>query len=82
MNISALRSMLLSFFFEVKKVNGNIITGYDPEMKSNEQIIKDVKYKSFEGLIEMDSGNVHQVFTNFNSIEEILLGNGYFLFRN
>ncbi len=72
----------IELFFEVKKVNGNIITGYDPEMKSNEQIIKDVKYKSFEELIEMDSGNVHQVFTNFNSIEEILLGNGYFLFRN
>ncbi len=72
----------IELFFEVKKVNGKVLTGYDPEMKSNEQIIKDVRYKSIKELKEMDNGNVHQVFRNFNSLEQILEGNGYFLFRN
>lgn len=72
----------IELFFHVKKIHGDLKIGNDPEMKTNEQIIKDVQYKTFHELKKMDPESVHQVFRSFNSVKEILNGNGYFLFKN
>jgi 8-oxo-dGTP diphosphatase len=44
----------IELFYEVKIVSGEIQIGFDPEME--EQIIKDVKWLSFEEVLQKEEG--------------------------
>ncbi len=71
----------VELFFLVRKIDGEVNIGFDPEMGKGEQIIKDAQFISFEDLKQMDITSVHQVFMNFDSLEEMLQGQGYFLYK-
>lgn len=72
----------IELFFVVNRVEGEINIGFDPEMKMDEQIIKDVKFKSYSDLKEIHRGSMHQVFFNFKSLREVQNGHGYYLFKS
>jgi len=70
----------IELFFQVRREAGEVKLGYDPEMHKGEQILKELRYVAFEELKKMDKISIHQLFRNFNSIEELVHGSGYFLF--
>lgn len=49
----------IELFYEVKIVSGEIQIGFDPEME--EQIIKDVKWLSFEEVLNKEEGRVAKI---------------------
>lgn len=49
----------IELFYEVKIVSGEIQIGFDPEMK--EQIIKDVKWLSFEEVLNKEEGRLAKI---------------------
>jgi len=71
----------IELFFHVRKIEGEVSIGFDPEMGKDEQIIKDARYISFEDLKQMNEASVHQVLANFSSLKKMLQGHGYFLYK-
>ena len=71
----------IELIFKVKRRSGNINIGYDPEMKEEAQIIKDVNFVSLEKLKNMDKGNVHQLFLFIEKIRDIDQERGYYLWK-
>lgn len=49
----------IELFYEVKIESGEIQIGFDPEME--EQIIKDVKWLSFEEVLNKEEGRVDEI---------------------
>ena len=49
----------IELFYEVKIVSGEIQIGFDPEMQ--EQIIKDVKWLSFEEVLNKEEGRLAKI---------------------
>jgi 8-oxo-dGTP diphosphatase len=62
----------IELFFLVKKVNGELRLGTDPEMQPNEQILQRIFFISENELAEMASGSLHQIFTKCKNFEAIL----------
>lgn len=67
----------IELFFEVKLVSGELITGYDPEMSKNDQIIVLVQFVPFNTIHEMDKNSLHQLFSLGQTPEKILSLTGY-----
>lgn len=67
----------IELFFEVSRVGGQLLTGSDPEMGNNEQIIEKVAFVSFPDLIQMDRRQIHQVLWECRSYEELIHKKGY-----
>lgn len=72
----------IELIFQVRRIKGDINIGYDPEMKRDEQIIKDVRFIEYEDTLKMDKMTIHQLFTNFKSEKEIINASGYFRWRS
>lgn len=72
----------IELFYEVKRLAGKIITGYDPEFTTSDQIIEQVKYMSFEELNKTHPYEKHQIFGHCRSLNRLLNLSGYFKFEN
>ena len=72
----------IELIFLVRRIKGEINIGYDPEMKQDEQIIKDVRFIEFGDIKNMNNGTLHQLFLNFESEQELRKANGYYEWRN
>ena len=68
----------IELFFNVKLIGGNLVTGTDPEMGENQQIIKQVKYLSSQELESVPDTHKHGMFRNAKSMEKIRGLRGYF----
>ena len=68
----------VELFFKVIPKNGNIIKGQDPEMKFNEQIIREVKLMSIDELKEIPDSQKHQSLQKINSFEDLLQMRGFY----
>lgn len=68
----------IELMFEVRRIEGQLQTGYDPEMSSDEQIIRNVRFIAEDELRELDRNTVHQMFRNNESLEELVKLNGYY----
>jgi 8-oxo-dGTP diphosphatase len=72
----------IELFFEVTRVGGELNTGYDPEMKKNDQIIAEVAYLDIDGLKEIDHDSIHNVLRNVNNLKDLLYLDGYVKFED
>ncbi|MDH5396837.1 MAG: NUDIX domain-containing protein [Cyclobacteriaceae bacterium] len=67
----------IELFFNIDKYYGTIVTGKDPEMEANSQLIKNVEFVTFEQLRVM-KGVRHGIFDFVDQPAEIMGLNGYF----
>lgn len=59
----------VEFFHEVHQVNGNVVTGKDPEL--TEQIILEVKFVPFEELAQLPAAQKHPIISKVISSQQI-----------
>jgi len=55
----------VELFFRVKRLDGELTKGYDPEMTSEEQIIKEVRFIRTDELLKVPASNVHQALCRY-----------------
>ncbi|SEG09638.1 NUDIX domain-containing protein [Algoriphagus boritolerans] len=72
----------MEHFFEVKRINGNVKLGKDPELTGTNQILLEIAWKSLEEINSIPSISLHQVFWGIKSLSELGLWKGYFNFEN
>jgi len=70
----------IELFFEVNLLTKNVRRGFDPEHNSNEQIITEVKFVTFDELSVISREEKHNILHNVNSKESLLNMRGYFHF--
>jgi 8-oxo-dGTP diphosphatase len=72
----------LELFFEVEQSGGSLITGQDPEMQQDRQIIDRVCFRNLEALKQDKAAQLHQILENCQHPAEILSRSGYLKFEN
>ena len=68
----------IELFFEVTRQNGSLKTGMDPELKADQQIIKEVKFVTFEDLIVIPNKKRHNILQGSVNEEYVLNMKGHF----
>ena len=68
----------IELFFIVKKIDGIMLTGVDPELHKDRQIITEVKWLSFEQLKKIPTEAIHSMFHGVTNSEELYQRSGYF----
>ncbi len=68
----------IELFFLVKKIDGSLTLGQDPEMEENNQILKSIEFLPFTALNKIEENNLHNLFKHCSSISELLNMKGYF----
>lgn len=69
-------------FFKAEIVSGELKLGHDPELSSEDQMIKKVCFLDFEEVKKMNPLTVHNSFRYCSNIDELLNLKGYFIFQN
>lgn len=69
----------IELIFKVKRKDGTLKIGIDPELEKDVQIIKDVRFISFNDIEDFGKNNIHQMFFNVKKISDIADLKGYFL---
>jgi 8-oxo-dGTP diphosphatase len=70
----------VELFFKVRIIDGNLVTGSDPEMSGQEQIISDVRFVPFEEITSSSGMYYHNIFTICKDLSKIQELQGYFIF--
>ncbi|MDH5366752.1 MAG: NUDIX domain-containing protein [Cyclobacteriaceae bacterium] len=60
----------IELFFHIKLAKGKVITGIDPELTTSEQIIKEVRYVTFEELEIIPNEQKHHLLQNVCGVED------------
>lgn len=68
----------LELFFLTPPTGGFIKKGLDPEIPDNKQMIREVKFFSFEEINTMDKDTLHNIFSVVSTEKELLEFTGYF----
>lgn len=69
----------IELIFKVKRIDGTLKIGSDPELGDDAQIIKNVKFMPFKEILKIERDNIHQMFYNVQDISIIDNLTGYFL---
>jgi len=69
----------IELFFIVKKIDGILLKGVDPELHKERQIITEVKWLSFDELKQLPSEAVHSLLHGVNNEAYLLQRRGYFI---
>lgn len=69
----------IELIFQVRRVGGELKIGHDPEMKLDDQIIKDVRFIPVDELELMEKDTLHQMFRNVFKLGHFQLQGGYYL---
>jgi 8-oxo-dGTP diphosphatase len=69
----------IELIFQVRRVGGHLKIGHDPEMKMDEQIIKDVRFVPIDHLELMEKDTIHHLFKNVPKLDFIQQKGSYFL---
>ncbi len=69
----------IELFFNVVKTGGELTQGHDPEISGEDQIIREVRYVSFEELQTMDQDILHHILKGVKSQEELLAKTAYLI---
>lgn len=72
----------MEHFFEVKRINGTVKLGKDPELPLTNQILLEISWKSILEIKNIPNDSLHQVFWGIKSLSELGLWKGYFNFEN
>jgi len=70
----------IELFFEIELLSEAVEKGVDPEHDTDNQIIKEVRFVTFDELAVIDDDDKHNILHNVNSKESILNMRGYFHF--
>lgn len=70
----------VEMFFKVAVKGGELITGYDPELAPDQQLIREVKYFSYPQIKRLGNERAHAMLAHFNSLHELINATGYFKF--
>ncbi len=68
----------VEIFFEVIRKGGKLITGTDPEMNKEAQIIKEISFLGPSELNSIGKNQLHGVFANCRRPKDLLHMKGYF----
>ncbi len=68
----------IELFFLVRQVRGELVTGFDPEMKRKDQIIKAVQFLHWDEILKMDPTALHGIFRFTEEPAQITRLRGYF----
>jgi 8-oxo-dGTP diphosphatase len=68
----------IELFFLVKPTGGILTKGADPEMSSQNQIIKEVRYWRFEDIIQEDPLLFHSILRGHSTLPDFLSRRGFF----
>jgi 8-oxo-dGTP diphosphatase len=71
----------IELMFLVRRIKGELQTGFDPEMDDDTQIIKNVRFMTEQELKSRNPNTIHQVFRNAGSFDELCALNGYYIWR-
>lgn len=72
----------MEHFFEVKRINGNVKLGKDPELSGENQILEEITWKSVSEIKTLPYESLHQIFRGIKSFSELGNWRGYFNFEN
>lgn len=72
----------MEHFFAVKRINGNVKLGKDPELSGKNQILLEISWKSIFDIQSIPDESLHQIFWGIKSLSELGLWKGYFNFGN
>ncbi|WP_439556327.1 NUDIX domain-containing protein [Dyadobacter sp.] len=67
----------IELFFEILEFQGDITRGNDPELAAGKQIIEDVAFLTLNEIKRLKPSQVHRLFTNLNSLQDIFEINKY-----
>ncbi|MEJ8801903.1 NUDIX domain-containing protein [Pontibacter sp. H249] len=62
----------IEFFFEVKITDGNLMTGSDPEVEQEQQLIKNVQWLSIKEILAIPIPDKHRVLQHLISLDDLL----------
>ena len=68
----------IELFFHLTRYGGVLVSGLDPEMKTEDQIIKSVRFLAWEEIQKMDTEKLHGIFRFVKQPAEITGLRGYF----
>lgn len=68
----------VELFFEVEYLEGEVITGYDPEGGVDQQIISEVRYMSMDEILALPYPERHGIFTIGNTATELQSLTGFY----
>ena len=71
----------IELFFQVNPVGGKLVSGVDPEMPQEKQIIENVAFKSLKTLSKEEPGQLHALLHHAKDIKTLLNLRGYFKSR-
>ncbi|UII23260.1 NUDIX domain-containing protein [Fulvivirga ligni] len=70
----------VELFFQVSALNDSLIKGHDPELEEENQIIKEVRFVTFDEIVIMADETLHNILHEAKDKNSILNMNGYFKF--
>ena len=68
----------IEIFFKVKREDGQLQLGSDPELNLQDQIIREAKFMSFAEINQLHHGNKHQLLKDCENQAQLLKLRGYF----
>jgi 8-oxo-dGTP diphosphatase len=69
----------IELFFRIEIKDGKIQRGFDPELSSEDQIIEEVRFMSFEEIEAMRGPQLHNIFNVSKHVSEVQFLKGYFI---
>ena len=67
----------VELFFEVHIEGGRLKTGYDPEMKTEDQIIREAAFVEYAHILQTSETERHGLFNLFHTPESLKNASGY-----
>ena len=71
----------IELMFSVRRINGELQTGFDPEMNGDDQIIQNVRFIAEDELRCLDQNTLHQMLRKVNSLEDLVKFQGYYRWK-
>ncbi len=72
----------MEHYFAVKRINGNVKLGKDPELSEENQLLQEISWKTIAEIKTIANESLHQLFWGINSLSELGMQRGYFNFEN
>ncbi|MEQ8473193.1 MAG: NUDIX hydrolase [Marinoscillum sp.] len=72
----------VEIFFQVCYESGELLLGNDPEVPEEEQILKEIKWVSFDEITEMNPRLIHNAFHNLSNPSKIVELQGFIKFED
>lgn len=70
----------IELFFKVDATGGSLLAGKDPEISDDTQMIKEVRFVTFQEIRVMDNEILHNALHSVGNAESLLNMTGYFKF--